>query len=202
MTRLVSAAAYARLRGVSRTAVGKALATGRITAVERDGKRLIDVDQANISWAARTDSAQQNRGSKKDFEATQPLARASAARKKATPATTAPLNTSDHGFGSSLLEEKTRSERLRVEKQEIDLAVLRGQFLSRSSIEKALAEKLIAAREMFEAIPDRLAARIAAERDANVIHQILRDEIFLALTMLSTVRTALPPLPQSPDAIH
>ena len=185
MTQLATVAAYAKLRGCSRQAVEKAAKAGRITLIDSAGGRVIDVDAANLSWAARTDSAQQQRGSKKDFAATQPLARTSAARKAGTP-DGAPLpKTSDFGMGLSLLEEKTRSERLRIEKQELDLAERRGELVSAAAMRASWSVKLIAAAEQFQGIPDRLAAVLAAETSAEVVHRKLTEELRNAMAMLS-----------------
>ncbi len=203
----VSAAEYARLRGVSKTAVAKAIRTGRISTIAGpDGQRLIDPDRANVEWAANTDIGRQRQGAPQEFEKTQPLARESAARlagdepagtvSEPRPAAAPPASASRPKAGvgaATLLEEKTRSERLRIEKQELDLAERRAELVSIEGIRAAISVKLISARELFESIPDRLAARVAAERDPHVVHRMLKDEIYLAMTMLATV---------SPDGPH
>lgn len=50
----ITKAAYARHRGCDEKAVRKAIAEGRISTVERDGKQLIDPAVADIQWAANT----------------------------------------------------------------------------------------------------------------------------------------------------
>ena len=54
---------YARHRGCDEKAVRKAIAEGRITAVEIDGRKMIDAAVADIQWAqntrARADSRKQ-----------------------------------------------------------------------------------------------------------------------------------------------
>ncbi len=198
MAELVSAAEYARRRGVSRMAVSKAIASGRISVIEVDGKRLIDVDQANVEWAARTDPDQQHRGAPAEFAKTQRLGRASAAAKRGPPvraagaARAASATSAASRLSRSLIEEKTRTERLRIEREELDLAERRGELVSLEGIRQAIAPRLIAAREAFEAIPDRLSARIAATSDAHAVHQMLREEIRRVLTLLATVSPAGP----------
>lgn len=58
MQELVTQAEFARMRGVSRVAVGKWLASGRISAVERDGRRMIDPVAAAIELKGSEQRAQ------------------------------------------------------------------------------------------------------------------------------------------------
>ena len=51
---LLTKSAYARHRGCDEKAVRKAVAEGRISTIERDGKQLIDPAVADIQWAANT----------------------------------------------------------------------------------------------------------------------------------------------------
>lgn len=51
---LLTVSAYARRRGCNEKAVRKAIDGGRITAIERDGKRLIDPEVADIQWERNT----------------------------------------------------------------------------------------------------------------------------------------------------
>lgn len=53
---LLTVTEYARHRGCDEKAVRKALDAQRITCVERDGRRLIDPDVADIQWARNTRS--------------------------------------------------------------------------------------------------------------------------------------------------
>ena len=178
MPKLATVAEYARLRGCSRQAVEKAARAGRITLIDSPTGRQVDVEAANASWAARTDTNQQQRGSPKDVETTQRLARGGKVEKTPPPQ-------KDLGFGLNLLEEKTRFERLRIERQEIELAMLRGETISRLAVEAAWSVKLIAAAEQFQGIADRVSAVFAAESRAEVIHRKLSDEIRNAMAMLS-----------------
>jgi hypothetical protein len=51
---LVTVSEYARHRGCDEKAVRKAIEADRITTVERDGKRLIDPEVADIQWERNT----------------------------------------------------------------------------------------------------------------------------------------------------
>ncbi len=195
MTQLATIAEYARLRGCSRQAIEKAAAKGRITLIDSPKGRLVDIDQANIEWAARTDSTQQHRGAPGEFAKTQRLGRASSATKRnEAPAGRAPAPADPPAIlpGLSLIEEKTRSERLRIEKQELDLAERRGELVSRHRVVAALSSKLISAAETLQGLPDRLAAVFAAETDAGVIHRTMTVEIRAAMAAIAIV----------PDQLH
>lgn len=50
----MSPSEYARRRGVSHEAVRKAIARKRISAIERDGRKWIDPELADIQWARNT----------------------------------------------------------------------------------------------------------------------------------------------------
>ena len=68
----------------------------------------------------------------------------------------------------------------------MELAERRGELVSRGAFEAAWSVKLIAAAEQFQGIPDRLAAVLAAETRAEVVHRKLTDEIRNAMAILST----------------
>ena len=189
MPKLISAAEYARTRGVSRNAVSKAIAGKRISfTTDANGRKLIDPDVADVEWAANTDVKSQRRGAPQQFAKTQPLARSARARLKdaakdagdvagaARPS--APQVLPD---GSSLLEESTRLARVKTMLAELDLQQRRGDMVSATAIRALYATKLLAAREMLEAIPDRISARLAVEQDAEKVHRLITTEIRAAM---------------------
>lgn len=53
---LISPAEYARRRGVAKSSVSRAILSGRITAIERDGKLLLDPEVADIQWEKNTEA--------------------------------------------------------------------------------------------------------------------------------------------------
>ena len=186
VTELVTQAEYARIRGISRNSVGKAAKTGRITLI--DGK--VDVAAANIAWAARTDSTQQHRGAPAQFAKTQKLARASAATVDAPKEPPPPR---DLSYGLSLVEEKTRAERIRIEKAQIELAQMRGELVSRETWERAFGAKLIQAAAQFQTMADRLAAIVAAESNPAVCHRLIMEDVQSCMATLSARPKQLPP---------
>lgn len=178
---LVTMSAYAKLRGCSHQAVSKAVKRGRISLI--DG--MVDPEVADIQWARNTSPEQQQRGAPAQFELTQH--RAQEARQGAQTAANSPPHP-EEGSGDlespALVHEKADTERVRRELLQLELAEKRGELVRVADIERAYAAKLAAAREAHEAIPDRLAAQLAAMSDAAQIHALLTEELRLAMSRL------------------
>lgn len=180
MSELISPAAYARQRGVSKEAVSKAIASGRITPIPKNGRNMIDAEVADIQWARNTNPDQQQRGAPAQFETTE--ARAKAAQRGNENAAEPPAAGSIADGNPMLVEEKTASERLRRNLLEIEIAEKRGELVKRADVVKAHAQKLMSARDLLEGIADRVAAKFAAEVSAEVIHRELVKEIRIAMS--------------------
>lgn len=174
---LLTLRAYARRRGVTPAAVRQALHAGRIVGVKSGKYWRIDPDAADVAWAARSDLAQQERGALVQVANT--LTRADAVR-----------GAGDVEDGGTLLAQKERVQTLKAELLELELAERRGDLVRVADVERAYAEKLIAAREAFLALPDRLAAKITAESDATRVHAMLADEIRAAMALLGDAARA------------
>lgn len=156
---LVSLRAYARHRqqlglvGQTLPAVRKAIASGRITAIE--GK--IDPEVADIQWAAHTDAVQQARGAR-GGHAPKPVP---SGQVEAMPG---PFGVST-GRGA-YFDERARREKIEADMAEIELARLRGELVPLSEVHadaRGLAGELV---QQMEAIPDRIGAEFGTD-DAN-----------------------------------
>lgn len=194
MSELVTQAEYARRRGVSREAVRVALEAKRITGIDRDGRVMVDPELADIEWARNTDPDQQHRGAPDQFATTQ--ARAEEAlrgggddepRSGDEPEAPAAAATPDAPL---LVEAKTQTEHLRRQLLELELAEKRGELVRVAEFERAYAAKLVAAREAFDALPDRLAAKLCAALGVDAAlaaraHALLADEIRAAMLHLA-----------------
>jgi hypothetical protein len=174
---LVTMSAYARMRGVTPQAVSKAAKAGRITLCE--GR--IDVAVADVQWPRNTDAVQQARGYTGGAgpKAPGPLAsgelelgvgQASGGAGQATP----------EYFGH-----RSRHEAAKAEMAELELAERRGELVNAAAVERAAFEQARAARDRLMAIPDRLAAELAAETDARRVHEKITAEILLACRVLA-----------------
>lgn len=182
MGELVSGREYARRRGVSHTAVRKAIESGRIAEAVKAGK--IDVDIANAKWSANTDQAQQR-------DAAALRARSSAGQgaqgklfeeKKEHPEQSkqaALFNTS-----------KAVRESYRAKKERLETEKLEGSLVPRAKVDAALFRKGRTVRDSILTVPDRLCAELAAETDAARVRARLYDELEAALLELSS--TILP----------
>lgn len=120
---------------------------------------MIDPDTADAQWKRRADVDQRLRG-----------------------------QGSDDDEGGSLVDEKTRSERLRSALLEIELAEKRGDLVLWADVEKALADKFAAARDELLSLSPRIAPQLAAENSIAECMRILDAAIRLAMRHLSAIQ--------------
>lgn len=136
---------YARHRGCDEKAVRKAIAEGRITAVEIDGRKMIDAAVADIQWAqntrARADSRKQGQ--------------------KAAAATPA-----DDASYAAL---RTRREAAEAQMAELALAKELGNVIEREPAVSAVFTAFRALRDGGLVIGRKLAANVAAMNDAREV---------------------------------
>jgi hypothetical protein len=172
----LSIRAYARHRGVTDTAVHKAIQTGRITP-ETDG--TIDPERADQDWARNTEKPRS--GTKKP-----------AAKVKA-PDLGGGETASASGGGTSLLQARTVNEVVKAQTNKVRLARLKGELVDRS---QAIAQVFKLARTERDAWlnwPARVSALLAAELgvDAHVLHVALENAVREHLQELGEVRIRL-----------
>ena len=158
---LLSLRAYANHRGVSHAAVQKAIRSGRITA-NADG--LIDSDQADAEWNAKTRPRQRR------------AKPAPAATREPAEATVAGLDY----FRARAIRENYLARLAKIEFEEKT-----AKLISRDEVQVAAFTKARTVRDNLLNIPDRLAATLAAEADADKVHQTLTGEIRKALDELA-----------------
>ncbi|MFM2007251.1 MAG: hypothetical protein RLZZ09_2906 [Pseudomonadota bacterium] len=158
----ISIRAYARHRGVTDTAVRKAIQTGRITP-EADG--TIDSARADRDWARNTESPRSG-------------------TKQQAPRVKAPDLGSDvpgqsAGGGTSLLQARTVNEVVKAQTNKVRLARLKGELVDRS---QAIAQVFKLARTERDAWlnwPSRVSAQMAADLglDPHTFHLALEDAV-------------------------
>jgi hypothetical protein len=161
---LLSLRGYARHRGVSLTAVQKALHSGRISATA-DG--MIDSDHADAEWKAKTRPGQR-RGSQPATAAREP--------ERSEPTAASGLDY----FRARAVRENYLARLAKIEFEEKT-----AKLISRDEVQVAAFTRGRTARDNLLNIPDRLAATLAAEPDADKVHQILTGEIRKALDELA-----------------
>jgi hypothetical protein len=155
---LVSLRKYAEHRGVSHTAVQKAIKQGRIHPTP-DGK--IDVEQADRDWGRNTS----------------PVNAPKRASKTRTEAAT--------GGGPTYAQSRAVRELYLARLAKIEFEERSGKLVSRDEVTVAAFTKARTVRDNLLNIPDRVAAMLAAESNPTRAHQILTDEIRQALIELS-----------------
>ncbi|HWR52218.1 MAG TPA: hypothetical protein VN428_13995, partial [Bryobacteraceae bacterium] len=147
----VSLRQYAKHRGVSHTAVEKAVKQGRIT-VGPDGK--IDVDQADREWSRNSSPV----------NAPKPTSR---------PAPMSEPTSSGPTYAQSRAVRELYLARL----AKIEFEERSSKLVSSDEVRVTAFTTSRTIRDNLLNIPDRLAAMLAAETDAAQVHQILTDEI-------------------------
>jgi hypothetical protein len=193
--RLVSLRAYARSRrerglvGGTHRAVAKAIADGRISAIE--GR--IDPQVADIQWGRNTDPAQQARGASGGAPE-QPVGIVGAGEAASTPGAEAVVQTSaqaaapppapEDDLGRQLREdqqnrirESALAEALRRQLLEFELATKKGELVRASDVRQVAFNKARVARDALLSLPDRVAGQLAAETDPAKVYSILSAEI-------------------------
>lgn len=160
----ISIRAYGRHRGVSDTAVRKAIATGRITALA-DG--TIDPARADTEWAANTTSA--------DAPARVPRpARARAVAQEET--LSAPAGAP---AGNSYAQARTANEVLKAQHHKLRIAQLRGELIDRQQAVGQVFALARAERDAWLNWPARISSMLAAELgiDPHAMHVALEREV-------------------------
>ena len=159
---LMTQAEYARHRGCSKVAVGKAIKAGRISLV--NGK--IDPVVAGIQWEKNS------------------RARASAQTSAQLPLDAAPA-TDEPTKADDYMTNRNRREAAEAERAELSLAEEKGQLIRVDAVKAAVASVFSATRDALLQIPARLGPQLAAESSASVAQAMLDAEIRQALQQLA-----------------
>lgn len=169
---------YARHRGDAPNAVRKAEQSGRIAkAVIRDADGTfvgIDWRQADELWAHNTDGDQAARA--KSAAPSSAAGAATAAGADATPADRDP-----HG----LQQARATTAQYQARQAELDYLRSIGALVSTEDLKTVGARRYRALRDRLRAIPDRVSATLAAEREQAQVHATLAKEIDRVLYELS-----------------
>lgn len=157
---LLSQAAYARHRGVSRNAVHIAVRDGRISTI--GAKHLIDAAAADVEWDENTSPS--------------------------SPKSTAPGNPHRNGTksaSSKLHEHRSRHEAIRVELAELELESKRGRLVPMDQVERQAFEAARGVRDSLMQLPNDLSADLAAAMTPVECERILAGAIRRALADLA-----------------
>jgi hypothetical protein len=154
MAKEMSAADYAKHRGIALKNVTKAIEEGRISAKKDGRKWVIDQEKADIDWARNTSQPRTNPGGEPAADFDNPSYAQSRAIKEAYLA---------------------QLKKLEYERE-------LGALVDADQVRRDgyAAGKLVQSKML--AIPDRLAGQLAGMTDVNQIKRVLVDEIRYALS--------------------
>ncbi len=174
----LSIRAYARHRGVTDTAVHKAIRAGRITP-EADG--TIDTERADREWAKNTDVPK--------------IGTRTPTVKVATPPSNASTNTSDSGAalpsgGTSLLQARTVNEVVKAQTNKVRLARLKGELVDRPQAIAHVFKLARSERDAWLNWPARVSAQMAATLglESHPMHVALENAVRQHLQELGDMR--------------
>jgi len=177
---LMTQAQYARHRGCSKVAVGKAVKANRISLVNGQ----IDATVADIQWEANTRARVSRRA------APGQLSLDGAALSGASPDTAAsgsadPGGDASSGNGDGYTANRTRREAADAEMAELKLAEAQGSLIRIEAVKSALGSVFSTTRDALLQIPARLSPLLAAESDPATVQTMLYTELHQALQHLA-----------------
>jgi hypothetical protein len=178
----LSIRAYARHRGVTDTAVHKAIRSGRIEALP-DG--TIDSDQADVQWARNTSSPKSGT-QRPTVKVRVPEVDGDVGGDRGgdRSGTGAASNTSSGGGaggagGTSLLQARTVNEVVKAQTNKVRLARLKGELIDRPQAIAHVFKLARSERDAWLNWPARVSAQMAAklEIDAHTMHVALENAV-------------------------
>lgn len=181
MEEWISLRAYAKHRGVSLSAVQKAIKSKRVTVVRRNERQhviAIEKHAADQQWAANTDPVEAARNGK--FLQAPSSAAPAAPAEPAAPAASDPAapgiekpDAQDDEFRAA----RIREAQLRGDTLELDKLKRIGELLPRAVVRQVFAEIFAQLKNAVLRVPDRKAQALAGETDPTRIQRLLSDEL-------------------------
>jgi len=187
----ISIRAYARHRGVSHTAVRKAITSGRITT-EPDG--TIDPEKADMEWAAQTDPAKQRGEHAKKAMGAKTRVKTKPVPKAALRAVDETIGDTPPGDGEvSFLRARMANEVLKAQTSKVKLAKMKGELVDREKATAMVFDLARRERDAWQNWPPRAAADMAADLgvDAHTMEQVLERHLRKQLAELSEIEIEL-----------
>lgn len=167
----ISVREYARRRGVSHVTVLNRIKSGKIPTTS-DGK--IDPRAADAAWKKNHDPDRQLR---KDVAPNSGHIAAESMSPGPAAAGTEPI--------SELREYRTKRELIRLQKETLDLGLLKKRLIDSDEVAAAWSGMITRAKNMLLAIPDELGDILASEYNPIRCRELLRGKIEKALVNLA-----------------
>lgn len=189
----MSVAQYAAHRGVQSRAVSVALNSGRI---KRAADGWIDSEQADKDWEANT-NPRKSAANKRNGALGQALRKRRVARPAYAPVVDAlpvetPMVEPPPDIGAFAQARAVR-ERFAALLAKIDYEERSGKLIDRAQVTSTAFNLMRVLRDSILAVPDRVAAQLAAESDAATVHRMLEAELRTVLDNVATMRTIATP---------
>ena len=196
----LSIRAYARHRGVTDTAVHKAIRSGRISP-EPDG--TVDVNRADLEWERNTDSPRQGTKQKAatvKFPQGDISAAGTASGSTENPIGSGPSasqgnnsggsNGGGGGGGTSLLQARTVNEVVKAQTNKVRLARLKGELVDRPQAIAHVFKLARSERDAWLNWPARVSAEMAVKLglDPHPMHVALENAVREHLQELGDMR--------------
>lgn len=182
---LMTQAQYARHRGCSKVAVGKAVKADRISLVNGQ----IDATVADIQWEANTRARVSRRSRAPGQLSLDGSASPAASSDAVTSGPTAPAG--DSGNGDGYTANRARREAADAEMAELKLAEAQNGLIRIEAVKSALGSVFSATRDALLQIPARLSPLLAAESDPATVQTMLYTELHQALQHLAGATTRI-----------
>lgn len=171
----VSVKECARQLGVSDTAIHKSIKAGRC---EKHADGSVDVEVIRLGMALTADPLRGGRrqagvfgeastGSAVSLPGELPLQ---------MPEVAAPAADSGRGH-RPLLDARTLTEQARAEREQIELAKLKGSVAEIAPITRAVHDAMVAARSELLSLPDRLTPLVTPEQDPAKVYGLIETEV-------------------------
>ena len=176
----ISIRAYGRHRGVSDTAVRKAIKAGRISTLP-DG--TIDAEAADAQWDLNTDQAQQRTDKKPKTKAV-PQAAVTAVEE------TLKESSTEQSGGTTYMQARTANEVLKAQTNRLKLQQLKKELVDRSKALSHVFRLARSERDAWVGWPARVSAQMAAdlEVDAHKMHMTLENYVREHLSELADIK--------------
>jgi len=182
---LVGLREFARRRGVSATAVSKAIATGRIRSASKVGRTWrIDVERANAEWDANSNPAKQ-----RPPETSVPRRHRQAGLFGEDEDEGPPLapGQGDGPLGPNMQRSQAIKLACQAQLARLEFEEKAGRLVRKDQVTLEAFRLYRGLRDALLRIPDRLSAELAAATEESLVHERLRLEIVDALEELRRV---------------
>ena len=192
----MNAAEYAKHRGISKMRVSQYIAQGKISATKIGRGYEIDPAVADRELEGSIDQRSRNATpppspppKPKPVAIDKPLIEPEPPPEPAKPPkppkhTKEPIAQPMQG-GPTYAEAQRAREVYRAERERLKLLQEKGELVSAADVQSAAFQAARTVRDALMALPDRLAAQLAATTDAKLCHNLLAEELRVALRSLA-----------------